>query len=197
MALKNKKQLRKITKQKLSIRQSVWPDLDQNVLWHWKKTDGWLNIPRAMPLILRIMDMVAPKGKPVSQTYLDLWCRTFDDSFVIASKPREMAFYSGFTGERAERTWGIRICLLRDLGFIDIQAGVHGPINYVLVYNPYQIIIRHHQEGNVTDAAINALKERVIEIGADEFETPIKPTKKAQGAKRRKVRPKRSSAARN
>ena len=107
MALKNKKQLRKITKQKLSIRQSVWPDLDQNVLWHWKKTDGWLNIPRAMPLILRIMDMVAPKGKPVSQTYLDLWCRTFDDSFVIASKPREMAFYSGFTGERAERTWEI------------------------------------------------------------------------------------------
>ncbi len=196
MALKNKKQLSKVAKQKLSIRQSVWPDLDQNVLWHWEKTDGWLNIPRAMPLILRIIDMLAPKGKPVSQTYLDLWCRTFDDSFVIVSKPREMPFYSGFTGERAERTWATRMNLLRDLGFIDIQAGVHGSINYVLVYNPYQIIMRHYQEGKVTDAAFNALKERVIEIGANEFEAPIKPTKKAQGAKRRKVRPKRSSAAR-
>lgn len=197
MILKNKKQLSKVVKQKLSIRQSVWPDLDQDTLWHRDKTDGWLNIPRAMPLILRIMDMLAPKGKPVSQTYLDLWCRTFDDSFVIVSKPREMAYYSRFTGERAERTWAIRMNLLRDLGFIDIQAGVHGSINYVLVYNPYQIIMRHHQEGNVTDAALNALKERVIEIGANEFLAPIEPTKKALRVKRRRVRPKRNAAAKN
>lgn len=197
MILKNRKQLSKVVKQKLSIRQSVWPDLDQDTLWHRDKTDGWLNIPRAMPLILRIMDMLAPKGKPVSQTYLDLWCRTFDDSFVIVSKPREMAYYSGFTGERAERTWATRMNLLRDLGFIDIQAGVHGSINYVLVYNPYQIIMRHHQEGNVTDAALNALKERVIEIGANEFLAAIEPTKKALRVKRRRVRPKRNAAAKN
>ena len=104
MPLKNKKKLRKIVKQKLLIRQSIWPNLRQSTLWHRDNTDGWLNIPRAMPLILRIIDMLAPKGKPLSQAYFDLWCRTFDDSFIIVSKPREMAFYSGFTGERAERT---------------------------------------------------------------------------------------------
>jgi hypothetical protein len=68
-------------------------------------SDGWLSIPRAMPLLLQIMDNLS-KGKPVSSAYLDLWCRTYDDSLIVANKSREMAFFSGFTGERAERTMG-------------------------------------------------------------------------------------------
>lgn len=52
-----------------------------------------------MALLLRIMDMLAPNGKPVSATHFDLWCRTYDDSFVIVSKAREMAYFAGFTGE--------------------------------------------------------------------------------------------------
>lgn len=156
----------------------MWPELDESTLWHRRNTDGWLTIPRAMPLILRMMDMLAPKGKPISQTYFDLWCRTYDDSFVIVTKQREMAFYSGFTGERAERTWADRMNLLKELGFIDIKPGTNGPIHYVLVVNPYPVIQRHHQEGRIGDAAFNALRERVLEIGASEFE-PAKNKAKA------------------
>jgi len=71
----NKKQVSKIHKQKSALRASLWPDLDEKRLWAYKTTGGWLNIPRAMPLLLRIMDTMS-KGKPISQTYLDLWCRT-------------------------------------------------------------------------------------------------------------------------
>lgn len=166
----NKKQVSKIARQKREIRKSVWPELDESDLWLYKNSDGWLTIPRAMPLLLRIMDMLAPKGKPISHTYLDLWCRTFDDAFVIVSNPREMAYYSGFSGERAEGTWASRMRILKELGFIDFREGASGPMNYVLIFNPYQIIKRHHEEGNLNNAAFTALKTRAIEIKATDLE---------------------------
>jgi hypothetical protein len=189
--MSTKKQLSKIARQKQDIRNQVWPDLDTNRLW-WGDRDrpGWLLIPRAMPLLMRIMDMLAPNGKPVSQTYLDLWCRTYDNnSFVIVSKPREMAYYSGFSGERAERTWATRMRLLQELGFIDIKAGTNGPIHYVLVWNPYHVIKSSYEKGLVKDHAYNALKERMIEIGADELGTPIAEDDETPKPTAPKVRP--------
>lgn len=186
----SKKRLKKIARQKLSIRQSMWPDLAEEQLWNREKTKGWLTVPRAMPLLLRIMDILAPKGKPVSQTYLDLWCRTYDDSFVIVNKPREMAYYSGFSGERAERTWATRMRILAELGFIDIRPGTNGPIHYLLLYNPYRVITRHYKDGRVGDGAYNALKERVIEIRADEFDAELAPAKARPGPRKAKARSK-------
>ena len=174
MVAQSKKRNVKIARQKKKIRESVWPDIDDSRLWLYKNIDGWLSIPRTMPLIMRIADMMAPKGKPVSQTYLDLWCRTFDDGFVIITKPREMAFYSGFSGERAEHTWATRMRILSELGFINIQPGPHGTMNYVLIFNPYHVIKDRDDEGKVDSAAFNALKVRMIEIGAfdlDDYET--------------------------
>src|ERR1700733_11826987 len=133
----NQKRLKKIERQKLALRASLWPKLKEDHLWMRKHSDGWLSIPRAMPLLMQIMDNLS-KGKPVSSTYLDLWCRTYDDSFIVANKSREMAFFSGFTGERAERTWASRIRILADLGFIEVAEGPNGAISYVLIYNPYQ-----------------------------------------------------------
>ena len=162
----SKKRNVRVARQKLSLRKSLWPNLKESEIWLYKNVDGWLSIPRAMPLILRIADMLAPRGKPVSQTYLDLWCRTFDDAFVIVSKPREMAYYSGFSRERAEHTWSTRMKILAELGFIDIQPGPSGQINYVLLYNPYKVIRGRHADRLVDDQAFNALKARMVEIGA-------------------------------
>jgi hypothetical protein len=188
--MSTKKQLSKIARQKQDIRNQVWPDLDKNRLW-WGDKDrpGWLLIPRTMPLLTRIMDMLAPKGKPVSQTYLDLWCRTYDDSFVIVSKPREMAYYSGFSGERAERTWATRMRLLQELGFIDIKAGTNGPIHYVLVWNPYHVVKGSYEKGLVQEGAFNALNERVIEIGAEDLDDPISEDDEARKPTATKIRP--------
>jgi hypothetical protein len=165
----NKKQRSKIGQQKLAMRNNLWPELKEDQLWSWEKSEGWLNIPRALPLLLRIMDLQS-KGKPVSATYLDLWCRTFDDSFVIASKPREMAFYSGFSGERAERTWAARMRLLEQLGFIDIKPGPNGPISYVLILNPYQVVRKLQGEGRIDASSWNALAEKMIEIRATDMQ---------------------------
>ena len=113
----------------------------------------------------------ADKGKPVSPTYLDLWYRTYNnDSFVIAAKPHEMAFYAGFSGQRAQNTWMARIRQLVDLGCILISDGASGPAHYILILNPYHVIRRHIDEGKIQAAFANALAERMLEIGADDLD---------------------------
>ena len=183
MAETNKKRLKKIVRQKLALRGSLWPKLDESHLWKWEDSVGWLNIPRPLPLLMQIMDNLS-KGKPVSATYFDLWCRTYDDSFVVANKPREMAFFSGFTGERAERTWASRMRILKELGFIDIAEGPNGLISYVLIYDPYQVVRGHFEKGGIDGRTYNTLKARMIEIGAedlDEAEAGAAPVAKPAG----------------
>jgi hypothetical protein len=163
------KQLSKIQQQKAALRRSLWPNLDDKTLWDWRTSDGWLNVPRAMPLLLQIMDRMS-NGKPVSATYLDLWFRTYDDGFVVASSHRQMAFYSGFTGERAEHTWASRVRILAELGFIEVKSGPNGPISYILIRNPYQVVKRHRDASRVDERSFNALMERMIEIRATDLD---------------------------
>ena len=70
MAIVSKKRLSKIARQKLRMRTSLWPDIDQKDLWFYRERDGWLTIPRAMPLLMRIMDDMSI-GKPISSTYFE------------------------------------------------------------------------------------------------------------------------------
>ena len=160
----------KIDAQKRRLRDSLWPDVGADELWDRKTSVGWLTVPRAMPLLLRAMDALAPKGKPVAATYLDLWCRTYDNSFVIASKPFEMAFCSGFSNERGRHTWTARIRQLEALGFILTKPGSSGPVNYVLLKNPFHVIRRHIDEENLPQEIANALLERMAEVGATDLD---------------------------
>lgn len=163
-----KKQTSVMQKRRLEMRSKLWKKVEGRV---WKPKNGWVIVPRAMPLIMRIMDMASPKGKPVSHTYFDLWCRTReDDGFVIASNPKEMAYYSGFTGERAESTWATRMRILEELGFVEFQKGTSGPIHYILLHNPYTVIEGLYKEKKVQDAAYNALIEKMIEIGESDLD---------------------------
>ena len=173
----SKKQKAKIALKREQIRSQMWPELDKNALWDRQSSDGWLSIPRAMPMVLRVVDLLAPKGKPVSSTYLELWCRTYDDSFVIVSNPREMAFFSGFSGERAETTWRTRMHILNDLGFIDIKGSTLTPIHYVLLYNPYLVIKKHHEEKNLNDDYYNTLLHRLIEVGTKDLQNVVNDEK--------------------
>src|SRR5262245_6133245 len=102
---------KKIAKRQLELRERLWPGVEETDLWSRTLYNGFTTMPKAMPLMLSIMDDLA-NGQPVSGTYLELWCRTFDESFVTLSKPREMAFHSGFTSQRGERTWKARLKIL-------------------------------------------------------------------------------------
>ncbi len=186
MATESKKRLSKIARQKLRMRDTLWPELDEARLWSRERSDGWLSMPRPMPLLMKVMDSLS-KGKPVSSTYLDLWCRTYDDSFVIANKDREMAYFSGFSGERAVRTWTMRMRTLNDLGFIDIKSGPNGPISYVLIFNPYLVVRQLYEAGQINETFFNSLAQRMIEIGAHDLsDAPDEEEAKPPSVRRRR-----------
>ena len=173
MATARSRRLRKHIERQLALRARLWPEVTADHLWVRTLRDGFITIPRGMPLILEIMDDMA-NGRPVSSTYLELWCRSFDECFVTLTKPREMAFHAGFTGQRAERTWTSRMRLLHELGFIDIKEGPSGPLSYALIWNPYLVIKRYHDESKPGLRAdkYNALLARAVDIGATDLDEP-------------------------
>ena len=171
MAQRIKNSKKNIEIRTIRLRNSLWPDADVRI-WNYKTSDGWLTIPRSMPLILRIMDSHS-KGQPVSATYLDLWCRTYNNGFVTTNRRHEMAFFSGFDGERAQRTWLARIKILQELGFIDIKDGSSGKSSYILIENPYRAIKKLKDNGLIFEKYWNALVARMLEIGATDIDDLI------------------------
>jgi hypothetical protein len=73
-----------IVEKQLAQRELLWPGAEPG-LWHRKANKGFATIPKTMPLILQIMDDLS-NGKPLSATYLGLWCETRDNSMVNVSK---------------------------------------------------------------------------------------------------------------
>jgi hypothetical protein len=108
------------------------------------------------------------KGKPLSSTYLGLWCSTWDNSFVTISRPQEMAHAAGFSGQRADYTWISRVKILQDLDFVDVKPGAMGEVTYILIWNPHLIIREHYAKRTLglTEGDYNALVARALEIGA-------------------------------
>ncbi len=164
-------------------RASLWPDVSPEQLWHRKRSNGFVTVPRTMPLMMAMMDTLT-KGKPVSSTYLELWCRGHDEAMLILiGKEHEYATASGFSGERAVSTWQGRIDALAKLGFIRLAAGPGGPRSYALLLNPYHVLKKLRPQ--FEEFLWNSFTSRVLEIGAtdmDEAPAPESPTpKKGKG----------------
>ena len=165
-----------ITKKQLALREQLWPGMAPH-LWHRLANKGFATIPKTMPLLLRIMDEMT-KGAPVSSTYLTLWCSTWDNGFVQHIKPDEMAYASGFGGQRGEHTWAGRMKKLEELQFISLKEGKAGPMTYALIRNPHEAMQWHREQKTpgLTEASWSALIERALDVGAlDMFPAPPAP----------------------
>lgn len=161
---------RTILQRQIDAREKLWPELDNRHLWYRKEREGFVTLPRVLPLIMHIMDHLSGKGFPVGQVYMELWCRTFDEGFLALNRPGEMAFHSGFTGQRAVRTWKDRIKRLEELGFIGLKAGPLGDMSYAVVLNPFHVIKRAYIAGSVPETHWQALVIRANEVGAIDFD---------------------------
>lgn len=164
------KYLRKVR----ALREKLWPEVDFDAqLWNRKRNDGFVSMPRTMPLIIGIIDDLT-KGAPAGMTYAELWCRAYDEMYVSLSKTKELAFHSGFIGQRAERTWAEKIRKLDELGFISVKPGQAGALSHALIFNPYLVIKTLHDAKTIgiSEEKYNALVERAIDIGADDLNEP-------------------------
>lgn len=156
---------RDILKRQLDARSKLWPELMDDMLWSMDN-EGWVALPRLMPLMMSIMDDLSGSGFPVSRTYLEMWSRLREEQFLTLNRPEEMAFHAGFEGQRALRTWKDRVQRLAELGFIGIKDGPLGDLSYAVFYNPYHIIKRAHLEKKFQERKWQALVIRANEIGA-------------------------------
>lgn len=156
---------RDILKRQLALRAKLWPNLTEDMLWSMDN-QGWVALPRLMPLMMSIMDDLSDKGFPVSRTYLELWSRLREEQFLTLNRPEEMAFHAGFEGQRALRTWKDRIQRLANLGFISLVPGPLGDLSYAVVYNPYHVIKRAYLAGNVQERKWQALVVLSSEVSA-------------------------------
>ncbi len=155
-----------------AMRDACWPDLDDAKLWNRKKVSGFTTIPRTMPVIMNIIDTLT-KNKPAGSTYFVLWCRTFDQAFLVIDNPLTLASEAGFTGERALSTWKDRMRSLVELGFIDAKEGPAGTFHYVLLFNPHKVVWT--LKDKIQHGTFLQLQARAIDIAAKDFkplETP-------------------------
>lgn len=160
-----RKKARTVLERQLDARAKLWPELNNNMLWTLK-SDGWVAVPRLMPLMMSIMDDLSGKGQPVGNTYLEMWCRLREENFLTLNRPEEMAFHAGFEGQRALRTWKDRVVRLANLGFIGTKTGPLGDLSYAIFYNPYHVVKRHYLDGKVQEKKWQALVIRANEVSA-------------------------------
>lgn len=159
----------RILEKQIEARSKLWPDVKDAALWSMDK-DGWVAVPRLMPLMMSIMDDLSGKGFPVGNTYFEMWARLREEQFLTLNRPEEMAFHAGFEGQRSLRTWKDRVQRLANLGFIGLKAGPIGELSYAIFFNPYHVIKRAHLAGKVQDRKWQALVFRAHEIGAYDFD---------------------------
>lgn len=156
----------RMSNKRLKLRQQHWPDITSDDLWLRSETKGFTTIPRGISIIMRVMDSLSLQ-KPLSNTYMALWCYAYDEMTVTIQKPRQMALESGFTGQRAENTWRERMKKLEELGFIRSAKGFSGDFHYVLLLNPYYVVkkLNDGEQYSLLPALYNTLLDRMDEIG--------------------------------
>lgn len=143
----------------------VFPEVPEEWLWHRSRNDGFITIPRTMPIVMEAIDSQS-KGQPAGHTLFALWCRSPDHACLSIENPMTFASEAGFKGERAVDTWRRRMRKLRELGFIQTAKGSSGEFHYVLLMNPNMVMERLHHQKMIQAGIYAKFHERVLEIGA-------------------------------
>ena len=156
---------KKLSQKREELITQLWGE-DSPEVWNRHDHDGYATIPRTMPHICRVMEGLSGSGSPLSQTYMALWFRVYDEGFVEVKDQEALAYESGFSGQRAVTTWIGRMRKLKELGFIDAKSISSREFQYVLLLNPLTVITGIYDSGTVAqDARYDALAVRLLEVG--------------------------------
>jgi hypothetical protein len=166
------KRISKAKEDAIAMRRHLWPEIDDNQLWLLsdKRKKGFSSMPRTMPILINMIGdaskQVSPKSIPAGRTYLVLWCRVFGEGMVKIDNEMVAASEAGYAGERSISTWREHLRVLKELGFVDYRPGPAGPMQYVLLLNPYKIAKKLRDQGWVSEIQYTGLFQRATEIGA-------------------------------
>ncbi len=153
-----------------ALRATLWPELNTDLLWDAGYNDGYTPVPRTMPIIMAIINDLT-KGKPSGSTFLELWCRAYNEMYVSLGAAAALATHSGYSGSKAVRTWQMRIEQLEELGFILTKNGSAGRFSHAVILNPHKVIRNLYENGHpgISKEKYEALAERANEVGSEDF----------------------------
>ncbi len=157
----------KAATRRLQLRDTLWPGME-GYLWHRTKEDGWSTIPRTLPLIMTLIDLLKPDWD-ASRVYLELWCRQMDDSFVQIDDEEALAYSCSYlTPTRNVRSLRERLKLLEELGFIEVKPNGSKKYGYILLLHPHRVAKKIHEEKSSPEIErwYGAWAKRALEVGA-------------------------------
>lgn len=166
------KRISKAREDAIAMRKHLWPEVGEDELWLVgdKRKKGFSPIPRTMPILMNMIGdsskQVSKKAVPAGRTYLTLWCRVFGEGLVRIENEMVAASEAGYVGERSISTWREHIRVLKELGFVDYRPGPAGPMQYVLLLNPYKIARALRAKKWISELQYTGLFQRGMEIGA-------------------------------
>lgn len=166
------KRISKAQQAATEIRKLHWPDVKEEDLWLLgdRKRGGFAQVPRTLSMMMNVINDITKRktGKaiPAGKTYLVLWLHVFDEGLVRIDSEADAAFEAGYEGERNVTTFRNHMNMLKELGFIDFRRGTKGPMQYVLLLNPYKVVKQLHATGMIPDTQYVALIERATAIGS-------------------------------
>jgi hypothetical protein len=146
------------------IRERVFGDETNYKLWNRQKDNGYVHLPRVLPLVVNILDSVS-KGKPLGSTYLALWFRTFDEMIVDTTDESSIAYESGFHSERRITSWQGRVALLENFGFIKTQK-IGTRYQYVLLLHPVKAVEELNANNLIQKEMYDLFMHRAYTVGA-------------------------------
>ncbi len=171
-----------------TLRDNLWPGANQ---WFWNpnnpETVGFATVPRLLPLILHLLkELSGGRSGDPSSVYLELWSRDFGQGIIAISDEQESAFASGYSGNRAMRTWRERMYALVELGFILAKREGNREFGQILLLDPIAVATRLHTQRKVSEDWWTAFVARANEIGAkippEPMLPPLPPASQSGGA---------------
>lgn len=158
------KPYKKADQRRRELRDSLWPGVGR--VWDRRKEDGYTTIPRTMPLIMTLINLLV-KNQDAARVYLELWSRVYDEGFIEMVDEQEHAYASGYVTKRNPRTFGERMQVLVDLGFIEVKPKGKWKFGYVLLHHPHDVVETLMETREVPEEWRTTYLHRMQQIGAE------------------------------
>lgn len=156
---------------RMALLRELWPNDAANV---WKGPDeiGYFCAPRTLPLVLSLMQQQTISGnQDPAPVYIDLMARNMGEGVIEMVSEEEHAYASGYSGNRATRTWRDRMKILEETGFIKVKARGGLKYGFVLLIHPTLVVQKLKGEGKVPDDWWVSYRTRQLETGERQYES--------------------------
>ena len=146
-------------------RDAFWADAE-GIVYHPKETGGWSQTPRTIPMVATLIDRIGGKNE-AGRLYLTLWSYDYGDGYIEIPDPALLGLEAGYSPTRAERTFGERMKVLQELGFIRTKPLGQRTHGYVLLLDPNVVIGVHLAEdpSKISGDWLSAYTARCLGVG--------------------------------